>query len=123
MARVALVAVTPTTITSNGTNVTDQSGTTMGTGSGNGLEVDPKQGDVLFLKEVTAGAAVVTLVSPAVSGLQTLGAVITDATINLAASKQHVIAIPSALIQADGKLYIDCDVAIEVIQLRMSAQL
>jgi len=122
MARVDLVPTIPTTIANNGTALTNVSGTTIVPGADNGFQIKPIAGDILILNEVTAGVAVITLVSPADTKLESLGAVITDATMSIASNFQHVISIPSVLLQADGKLYLDCDVAIEVTLLRMAQQ-
>lgn len=121
MARVDLADTKPTGISSDGTNLTDITGTIIVTGSDNGFQIKPAQGDILLLNNVTAGAAIVTLISPP-TGIVLLGGSITDAVINIAIGKLHVITIVGSLIQTDGNLYLDCDALIEVTLLRMGAQ-
>lgn len=125
MARTALTATTPTAIASNGTNISDLSGTTMSTGSGNGVEITYKPGDIILLDNITGGNAIFTLVSPPSTQLTVLGASLTDATITVATTKKHIIPPLGQLDQGGSnrlKIFIDCDVAAKIALIRMSAQ-
>lgn len=120
----ARTTITPTTIpavSSNGYNLTDSTDfETLSTGSGNGVDFtyDPK--DVVVLKNPTGGAATFTIVLPAFTQITGVGGAVTDPTVTVAAAKSHVLQLPSVVKQTDGKVYIDCDVAGEVLVLNMT---
>lgn len=119
MARAALSATTITAITSNGYNLTDSSDfTTLSTGSGNGVEFTYDANDVLVLKNDTGGTATFTFVIATPSGVSAVGGSITSPTVEVADGKTHVMpSLPTVFKQADGKVYVDCDVAGKVLLL------
>ena len=120
MARATLTPTTLTAISSNGYNLTDSSDfTTLSTGSGNGVEFTHDPADLVVLKNDTGGAATYTLVLPALSQVTDVGGSVTDPTVTVADGKTHVFKSPTVLKQADGKVYIDCDVAAEVLVLNL----
>jgi len=112
MARTAITATSVPSTSSNGYNLTDSADfSVLATGSNNGVEFDYAVEDVVILKNTTGGAAVYTLVAKAITGLTNAGGSVTDPTVTVAAGKTHVIKPAAIFNQANGKFYIDCDVA------------
>lgn len=119
MSRTTVSATTITAISSNGYNLTDSTDfTTLATGSGNGVEFTYDANDILILKNGTASTANFTFVVATPSSVSSVGGSITSPTITLAAGKTHIMpSLPSVFRQSDGKVYIDCDAAGEVLLL------
>jgi hypothetical protein len=120
MARSTLAATTITAMSSNGYNLTDSADfTTMSTGSGNGLEFVADSDHRLVLKNSTGGAATVTFIlGPTFSEVTGVGGSVTDPEVTIADGKTHVMPkLPSALIDSDGKVKFDCDVALSALLL------
>jgi len=119
MARVEITPVALTAISSDGHNLTDQAFTTMATGAGNGVNFAFDAKDLIVLKNTTGGAAVYSLILRSVSGVTDLGGSLTDPTVTVAAGKTHVIRATDILQQSDGDVYIDCDVAGDIVVLNL----
>lgn len=118
MTRSTITAVAIDDIADDGYNLTDSSDfTAMSTGTGNGVQFVHDPNDIVILKNTTGGGAVFTLVVRA-TGITDVGGSVTDPTVAVAAGKTHVLpSIPSILHQADGKVYIDCDIAGSILVL------
>lgn len=114
----ARTAITPTDLTKTGYNLTDSTGfTTLSAGAGNGITVmfDPK--DILVLKNDTGGPAVFTLKVPGETKYSDKSTVVPDVTVTVANGKTWVYQLTNIFKQADGLVYIDCDVAGKVLVL------
>jgi len=115
MARVDITAVA---ITDVGYNLTDSAGfTTMATGAGNGVSFPQDNSYRIFLKNGTGGAAVYTVKIPTDNRYTPFSLALPDLTITVAAGKTYVLEPHSIFRQADGMVYIDCDVAASVLVL------
>lgn len=111
MPRVALTKTSPTSIGSNGTNLTDLTPTVMVSGSDNGVTFVYDANDDIILVNDTGGSAVYTLVLPTLS-VESIGASITDPTITVADGKTHILRnLPASVKQSNNLVYIDCSVA------------
>ena len=116
MARAALAAVT---IPATGYNLTDSADfVALSTGANNGKIVTYDAATRLVLKNTTGGAAVYTIKMVTPEAYSTLGLTISDMTVTVAAGKTWEIKPHAAMQQADGKLYIDCDVAGSLLVLK-----
>ncbi len=116
MARAALAAVT---IPATGYNLTDSSDfATLSTGAGNGRIIDYDAATRIVLKNTTGGAAVYTVKMVTPATYSALGLTISDMTVTVAAGKTWELKPHAAMEQADGKLYIDCDVAGSLLVLK-----
>ena len=93
-------------MSSNGTNLTDATFTTMSTGSGNGVTFAFDANDLIVLKNTTAGAAVYTFILKSFTGITALGGSTTDPDITVAAGKTHVMQLTDNLKQSDGDGYV-----------------
>lgn len=122
MARTALTKIAPTDWTSNGTNLTDLSYTTMSTGSGNGKTFAHDNTDMIVLLNDTGGNATYTIIAEPVPSVTDLGGSITDPTVVVVTAKTHVFRPIAGIRQSDGDVYIDCDVAGKIAVLTMSTQ-
>lgn len=108
-----------TAVPDTGLNLTDASFATLGTGSGNGIEVPFRESDLLVLKNDTGGAAVFTLKVPQPTKFSNQSITVPDKTVSIATGKTWVY--PTAVLyrQSDGDIYIDCDVAGKVAVLAL----
>lgn len=122
MTRSALTKTTPTAWSSNGTNITDASYTTMSTGDGNGVTFSHDITDVIILLNDSGGTATYTVIAEPVASVTAIGGTITDPDITVANNKTHVLKPIAGMSQTDGDIYIDCDVAGKIIVLDMAAQ-
>jgi hypothetical protein len=115
MARSALNAVSlPTT----GYNVTDSADfAVMATGANNGKEIVYNGAVRILLKNTTGGAAVFTIKVPTPAQYTAIGLTLSDMTVTVAAGKTWELKPHAAMKQADGKIYIDCDVAASILVL------
>jgi len=111
------VAISRTALGAAGLNLTDATYTTLSTGAGNGVEVPYREGDVLILRNDTAGAAVYTVKVVQPSAYSGQGLTIPDETFSVAAAKSWAIALETIYKQTDGDVYVDCDVAGKVLML------
>lgn len=114
----ARTAIAPIDLSKTGYNLTDSADfTTLTLGSGNGITVlfDPK--DILILKNDTGGSAVFTLKVPGETKYSDKNAVVPDVSVTVANGKTWVYQLTNIFKQADGKVYIDCDVAGKVLVL------
>lgn len=115
MARSALAAVP---IPATGYNVTDSAGfAALTPGASNGKIIDYDASARIILKNTTGGAAVFTIKMVTPSPYSALGLTISDMTVTVAAGKTWELKPHSAMLQADGKIYIDCDVAGSILVL------
>lgn len=118
MARVPITAVEIPSASLNGYNLTDSSDfTTMATGADNGVEIPFSASTIIILKNASGVAADYTLKIPEPTGVADAGGGVTDSTISVADGKTHIIKPTSVMKQADGKIYIDCDQAADILVL------
>lgn len=116
MARTALAAVS---IPDTGYNLTDSADfAALSTGAGNGKEISYDPAARIILKNTTGGAAVYTVKVPTPSPYTAIGITLSDMTITLAAGKTWELKPHAVMRQADGNIYIDCDVAGSVLVLK-----
>ena len=116
MARAALAAVT---IPATGYNLTDSADfATMSTGANNGKIIDYDAASRIVLKNTTGGAAVYTIKMVTPAQYSALGLTISDMTVTVATSKTWELKPHPAMQQADGDIYIDCDVAGSILVLK-----
>lgn len=84
------------------------------TGANNGRQVNPKA--LLHVKNGTAGPATLTVVTPGAPG----GNPIADKTVTVPATSDRFIDVSEDVYrQADGKVYIDSDVAVTAASLSL----
>ncbi len=115
MARTPITAVTkPVT----GYNLTDSADfETLSTGAGNGVSFAQDANQVIHLKNTSGGAAVFTIKVPTPSAYTPFSLTMPDKTFNVANGKTLVVPASSIFRQPDGDIYIDCDVAGQVLVL------
>lgn len=112
-------AITAVKITDTGYNLTDSAGfTALSTGAGNGVSFALDGRDLIVLKNTTGGAAVFTIKVPTPAELTAKGVTVPDVTVTVAAAKSWVYKLSGIFGQADGDVYIDCDVAGSILVLR-----
>ncbi len=115
MARSALAAVS---IPATGYNVTDSAAfAALTPGANNGKIIDYDAAARIVLKNTTGGAAVFTIKMVTPAPYTALGLTISDMTVTVAAGKTWELKPHPAMQQADGKIYIDCDVAGSILVL------
>jgi hypothetical protein len=115
MSRVAISAVA---ITETGYNLTDSASfTTMGTGVGNGVEITYDPGYILVLKNATGGNAVYTFKVPQPAAFAAKGITVPDVDVTVATAKSWLYPLAGIFRQTDGKVYVDCDVAANILVL------
>lgn len=116
MARSTLAAVSIPTI---GYNLTDSAGfAALTPGANNGKIIDYDPAAVIVLKNTTGGAAVYTIKMVTPSPYSALGLTLSDMTVTVAAAKTWELKPHAAMQQADGDIYIDCDVAGSILVLK-----
>ncbi len=115
MARSALA---PVSIPTTGYNVTDSAAfAALTAGANNGKIIDYDAAARILLKNTTGGAAVYTIKMATPAPYSALGVTISDMTVTVAAGKTWELKPHAAMLQADGKIYIDCDVAGSILVL------
>ena len=113
----ARTTITRTALPAASLNITDATFATLATGAGNGIEVPFREGDVLFLKNTTGGAATFTVKVRQPGQYTTLGITVPDESFTVAAGKTHLVPLAQVFKQTDGDVYVDCDVAGSVLML------
>lgn len=103
-----------------GLNLTDATFQTLSTGAGNGIEVPYRAGDVLILKNDTGGAATFTVKVRQPQEFAALSVTVPDKTFSVADGKTYIVPLATVFRQADSDIYVDCDVAGEVLCLAVS---
>lgn len=116
----ARVTIARTALPATGLNITDATFATLATGANNGVEVPYREGDALFLKNTTAGAAVFTVKIAQSAQYSELGIAIPDETFSVPAAKTLIVPLAAVFKQPDGDVYIDCDIAGSVLMLAVS---
>lgn len=116
----ARAAITRTPFPLTGFNITDATFTTMATGANNGVNAPLLAGDILLLRNDTAGAATYTIKTPQPSGYSAQGITASDVTVVVAAAKIWVYEPVNLQRQADTFIYVDCDVAGKILLLAMN---
>ena len=117
MARATITGVVVPDFDDGAYNLTDSADyTTLSTGSGNGAELPYASGQKFILKNDTGGNAVFTIELND-TAITAAGGTVTDPTMTVATGKEYVVEMTSAMKQADGKVYVDCDVAGKVLLL------
>ena len=115
----ARTAITATSISETSVNLSTlvAAPTALVTGAGNGVKFPYKETDLWFLYNPTGGSATFTIKmgQPASIAAQTL--TVPDKTIAVATTAIHVQPARPVFIQADGQVYIECDVAAKVFVL------
>jgi len=117
------MAVTPITAvaiphTNAGYNLTDSAAfTTLGAGSGNGVEFAYADAAIVVLKNDTGGAATFTLKASLGSGFTAYGAALTNPTIAVATGKTYLLRLDGVFRDSAGKVTIECSVAGKVLVL------
>lgn len=110
------IARTPIPVT--GLDLTDVAFETLATGAGNGVEFPFRGGDILVLTH--SSAAVFTIVTPQPAKYDDRGIEVDDMTVNVGQDEMHLIPLDIFMRQADGNVYVDCDVAADVLVLGLS---
>lgn len=116
----ARAAITRTAFAATGFNITDATFTTMATGANNGVNAPSQQGDIIILRNDTAGPATYTIKTPQPSGYTSQGITASDVTVVVVAAKIWVYEPTTLQRQADGNIYVDCDVAGKILLLAMN---
>ena len=105
-------ALNPVAIPATGYNLTDSADfAALSAGATNGKEIVYDAAGRIILKNTTGGAAVYTIKVPTPAQYSQIGITLSDMTITVAAGKTWEVKPHAAMRQADGKIYIDCDVA------------
>lgn len=121
MTRTLITPITITSPASNGYNLTDSTDfETMATGVGSGVSFTYDSKDLVVVKAPTGSAAAFTLVLPTLTRVTAVGGSVTNPTVAVAAGKTHVLQLSSVVKQTNGKVYIDCDVAAEIMVLNVT---
>lgn len=108
-----------TLLPDTGYNLTDAADfTAMATGAGNGVEIVYDPATRVVLKNTTGGAAVFTVKIPTPSPYSAIGITLSDVTVSVTAGKTWLLRPHAVMKQADGKIYIDCDVAASILVLK-----
>lgn len=108
----ARAQLTPVALATTGYNLTDSADfATMATGANNGKEIAYDAATWIVLKNTTGGAAVYTVKIPTPTQYTAIGITLSDLTVTVAAAKSWILKPHAAMRQADGDIYIDCDVA------------
>lgn len=117
----ARTAISRTALPAAGYNLTDSSDfETLSTGAGNGIEVPYREGDVLVLQNDTGGSATFTVKVRQPQQYSALGIIVPDDTFVVADGKTVIVPLSSVYKQTDGNIYVDCDVAGDVLLLAVS---
>ena len=111
----ARTAITATPIPATGLNITDATYATMGTGAGNGVSVSYDGNTRIVLKNDTGGAATFTVKIATPTSYSDMGVTSPDMSIPVANGKTWEFKPPAVWRQADGNVYIDCNVAGKVL--------
>ncbi|MEZ4542107.1 MAG: hypothetical protein R3C43_19190 [Chloroflexota bacterium] len=115
----ARTQVNPVALPNGGYNLTDSAAlTTLATGAGNGVEIAYDPGTRIILKNPTGGAAAYTVKVPTPAEIAGLGSTVPDMTVTVAAGKSWILKPLAATRQAGGNIYIDCDVAGQVLVVK-----
>lgn len=110
--------ITATTLSAGGYNLTDSSDfDTLGTGDGNGVSFTYSNNDTVVLKNDSGSPATFTIKVPTPADYSSR-VTIPDEAVSVADGKEHLYKITPIFKQSDGNIYIDCDVAGEVLILR-----
>lgn len=117
MAREALAR---TAVPVAGLNLTDATYETLTLGANNGVEIPYRAGDLLVLKNATGGAAVYTIKTAQPTAYSTHSITVPDKTITVATGKTWVVKLDTIWKQSDNDIYVDCDVAGDILMLAMS---
>lgn len=118
----ARATITPTAVpfvVAAGLNLTDATFDTLSTGSGNGVQFPYDPTDLVVLKNTTGGNAVFTLVLAAQAAITAVGGTVGNPTVTVATGKTRVMRLPGLFRQSDGNVYIDCDVAAQILVLNL----
>lgn len=107
--------ITAQALANSGLNLTDATYSTLGTGANNGVTFDYDASEVVVLKNPTGGAAVFTFKVPTPANYSAKGITVPDVTVTVAASKTWVYPLSPIFKQSDDKVYLDCDVAGQVL--------
>lgn len=112
----ARTAFTPVSIPNAGYNLTDSADfAALAPGAGNGKTFPHDAAARIILKNTTGGAAVYTIKIPTPSQYTAIGITLSDMTVTVAAGKTWELKPHAAMKQADGNIYIDCDVAASIL--------
>lgn len=113
--------MTRTALPAAGYNLTDSADfDTLATGANNGVEVPYRAGDILILKNDTGGPAEFTVKVRQPQDFTALGVTVPDDTFTVADGDTHIIPLAAVYKQTDSDIYVDCDVAGEVLLLAVS---
>lgn len=108
--------ITPVLLDDEGYNLTDSADfETLGTGAGNGVAFEYQPNLEVVLKNTTGGAAVYTFKVPTPTAYSEKGQTLADVTVTVAAAKSWIYKLSSIFKQDTGEVYIDCDVAGDVL--------
>lgn len=117
----ARTPITRTALPAAGYNLTDSADfDTLSTGAGNGIEVPYRPGDILILKNGTGGAAVFTVKVRQPQDFTAQGITVPDDSFTVADGKSWIVPLANVFKQTDGDIYVDCDVAGQVLLLAVS---
>jgi hypothetical protein len=109
--------ITAQVLGNNGLNLTDATYSTLETGAGNGVTFDYDASALVVLKNATGGAAVYTFKVPTPAAFAAKSLTVPDVTVTLATGKTQVYPLSAIFKQSDEKVYVDCDVAGQLLVL------
>lgn len=111
-------AITATTITATGYNLTDSSDfETMTAGAGNGVEFSYDANDIVILKNGTGGSVDFTIKAPTPATYSAKGITISDVTVTVADGKTWAYKLSAIFKQSDGDVIIECDDTADILIL------
>lgn len=113
----ARTAIERQTIPVDGFDLSAATFETMATGSGNGVEFPHNTGDIIVLENNAGGPATYTIVVNQPAQYDDHGITVPDITEVVAVGDQTLYRVAGIMKQGDGNVYVDCDVAADILVL------
>lgn len=109
--------ITAQAIPNGGLNLTDATYSTLGVGADNGVTFDYDAGDLVVLKNATGGSVTYTFKVPTPTAYAAKSLTVPDVTVVVATAKTVIYALAALFRQDDGKVYVDCSAAANLLVL------
>lgn len=109
--------ITAQTLGNSGLNITDATYSTLGVGADNGVTFDYDGGDLVVPKNATGGSVTYTFKVPTPAPYAAKSVTVPDVTVVLATAKSLIYPLASIFRQDDGKVYVDCSAAANLLVL------
>lgn len=109
--------ITAQAIPGGGLNLTDATYATLGVGANNGVTFDYDPGDLVALKNGTGGSVTYTFKVPTPAPYAAAGLTVPDVTVAVATGKTVLYPLAAIFRQDDGKVYVDCSAAANLLVL------